>query len=59
MRRKASYMVLMGLTLTCRILGKSLPFDGFPDDIHVIITKDGHSTPHRLGSAKHEDSPPA
>ena len=52
-------MVLMGLTLTCRILGKSLPFDGIPDDIHVIITKDGHSTPHRLGSAKHEDSPPA
>jgi hypothetical protein len=47
------------LLLTLGSASKRLPFDGLPADIRVIITKDGHSTPHSLTAGKHEDSPPA
>jgi hypothetical protein len=56
MRRKALAKMLI-TTVTLYFLGvsnsKSLPFEGLPDDLHVIITKDGHSTPHKLGATKH------
>ena len=59
--------ILFSSAFVCFLVTKAfakLPFDGLPDHVNVIVSKDGHSVPHSLSQSsvssleKHEDNPP-
>lgn len=51
------------VTLLCTLIASattvpSMPFDDLPDNVNVIVSKDGHSFPHpMLGNGTHVDVP--